>query len=160
MEINSALFLYTPLDYEYHSKFWQYHFFESAKASHAMSHSISPLHFCIALLLALTTLAFANPMVLSRATPPDNPGPKKRGVAYNREEYVQYFNIPDGQIGWAYNWDQLTKPTNTPFEYVAMLWDNSEGSVSRWNEAVTRSALAQPDDPTHLLGFNEPDNCE
>lgn len=129
----------------------------------------------VALSLALVPLSTATPLVTtlsapssnasssgtsSSSTPPDGPQAKRRGVAYNRPEYVHLFDVQESGVQWCYNWDSLTNPTNTPFEYVAMLWSNGDDVTSKWDESVRRSALAQPNDPTHLLGFNEPDNCQ
>jgi hypothetical protein len=85
---------------------------------------------------------------------------RRRGIPYNDATFVHYFNVPRAQIGWCYNWDSTTTDPHTPYlEYVPMLWGSDAQYTQRWWDAVTRAANVQPADPTHLLGFNEPDNC-
>jgi hypothetical protein len=91
-------------------------------------------------------------------TPPQLAGPHRRGIAYNNPNFVQLFNTPNNLASWCYNWAPTTGGTNTPFEYVPMLWGDRD--TGGWWSAVQRAAGAQIDSPTHLLGFNEPDNCQ
>ena len=41
-----------------------------------------------------------------------------------------------------------------------MLHSDKPDVTGRWNDNVLASAMFNVDWPTHLLGFNEPDNCE
>jgi hypothetical protein len=41
-----------------------------------------------------------------------------------------------------------------------MLHSDKPGTTGKWNEDVRIAANFNIDSPTHLLGFNEPDNCE
>jgi hypothetical protein len=91
-------------------------------------------------------------------TPPQSAGPRRRGVAFNNPNFVHLFNTPNNLASWCYNWAPTSGSTNTPFEYVPMLWGDRDNGG--WWNAVQRAATAQINSPTHLLGFNEPDNCQ
>lgn len=41
-----------------------------------------------------------------------------------------------------------------------MLHSSHPDHTGKWDADVSNAALANKDLPTHLLGFNEPDNCE
>jgi hypothetical protein len=113
------------------------------------------------LAVSLTLLANASPVSdLTKTTPPMYPDARRRGIAYNNPGFVHHFDVHDSGVGWCYNWYPRSEGTNTPFEYVPMLWSDAEDQTSIWWEAVQRAANAQINDPTHLLGFNEPDNCQ
>jgi hypothetical protein len=114
--------------------------------------------FKLLLALGLTLLTAANPV--TKSAPPMSPGPRRRGIAYNKPDYVHHFNVEGSNVGWCYNWFPLSDETNTPFEYVPMLWGDTSEQTNIWWSAVQRAANAQIDSPTHLLGFNEPDNCQ
>ncbi|KUJ24693.1 uncharacterized protein LY89DRAFT_548228, partial [Mollisia scopiformis] len=81
----------------------------------------------------------------------------KRGLAYKSAKYVQNFQAPGSQVSWAYNWASDMDPTYPSYlEFVPMLWGNSTGHTSSWVSNVNK-ALARGS--SHLLAFNEPDNC-
>jgi hypothetical protein len=115
------------------------------------------------LLFFLTVLGLTTAAPTSNTTsvtsPPDTVNAHRRGVSFNNPSFVHYFDIPNNQVGWCYNWSPLSEETNAWFEFVPMLWGANSDSVA-WMKAVTRAANAQIDMPTHLLGFNEPDNCQ
>jgi hypothetical protein len=115
------------------------------------------MHF-LAPTLALFYLTAALPS--SSSTPPMSPDPKRRGLPYNDPSYVHHFDVPDNKINWAYNWASLSDETHAQFEFVPMLWNGGTGHTSVWPYATQRAAECQIDSPTHLLGFNEPDNCQ
>ncbi len=61
----------------------------------------------------------------------------------------------------AYNWDSRSNGhTNTWHEFVPMLHSNRDDHTKKWAADVSAAAFINKDAPTHLLGFNEPDNCE
>jgi hypothetical protein len=41
-----------------------------------------------------------------------------------------------------------------------MLHSNKPDVTGKWDDDVRAAAKIYTDRPTHLLGFNEPDNCE
>lgn len=60
-----------------------------------------------------------------------------------------------------YNWDSRPNgDTHTWYEFVPMLHSNHADHTDRWANDVQAAAFANKDMPTHLLGFNEPDNCQ
>ena len=59
-----------------------------------------------------------------------------------------------------YNWDSRPGATNTWHEFVPMLHSDKPDCTNKWNNDVRAAAMFNTDWPTHLLGFNEPDNCE
>jgi hypothetical protein len=113
--------------------------------------------FLLLLVLGLTTAAPTSNTFVS--SPPDPVSAHRRGIPFNNPSFVHLFDIPNNQVGWCYNWSPLSEETNAWFEFVPMLWGANSDSVA-WMKAVTRAANAQIDMPTHLLGFNEPDNCQ
>jgi hypothetical protein len=94
--------------------------------------------FLLLLVLGLTTAAPTSNTSVS--SPPDPVSAHRRGIPFN-------------------NPSPLSEETNAWFEFVPMLWGANSDSGAWW-KAVTRAANAQIDMPTHLLGFNEPDNCQ
>ena len=117
--------------------------------------------FLLALCLAL--LACAGP--ISNNTEGSDPMHaelgRRRGIAYNNPDFVRYFDKPNVQIGWTYNWYRLPMGVDTTsWEYVPMLWGNHPDMTGAWAEAVKKAAGQITNSPTHLLSFNEPDNCE
>jgi hypothetical protein len=108
------------------------------------------------LLLGLTSAAPTTNFTIS--TPSDPAGSRRRGIPYNNPSFVQLFDVTDNQVGWCYNWAPVTDETHTPFEYVPMLWGDRDNGD--WWKAVLRASNNLKDMPTHLLGFNEPDNCQ
>lgn len=116
--------------------------------------------YVLHLLVTIGLIHFTNATpIQALSTPPERPGPSRRGIAYNNPAYVSYFNVEGTHTTWCYNWDSTSPATSGPFEFVAMLHSNHPDHTGKWAAAVERSARAQPDNPTHLLGFNEPDNC-
>jgi hypothetical protein len=111
------------------------------------------------LLSAFTLLTCAAPFP-GTATPPEAPSDHRRGVAYNNPDLVHLFPLQGGHVGWCYNWDSRTGPTETPYEFVPMLHSLRPEHVSRWRGDAERAIYANKDMPTHVLAFNEPDNCE
>lgn len=59
-----------------------------------------------------------------------------------------------------YNWDSRPGATNTWHEFVLMLHSTNTASTRKWNDDVRAAVNIYTDRPTHLLGFNEPDNCK
>ena len=59
-----------------------------------------------------------------------------------------------------YNWDSSPGTTHTWHEFVPMLHSDKPDVTGKWNLNVHAAAMFNTDSPTHLLGFNEPDNCE
>lgn len=49
---------------------------------------------------------------------------------------------------------------DTRFEYVPMLHSLRNDHVWRWKDDAMKAINGNREWPTHLLGFNEPDNCE
>lgn len=79
----------------------------------------------------------------------------KRGLAYNDIDMAESFGSSCSNCGWAYNWDSESYGLNSKFNYVPMLWDDSETHTSRFTknveEALDNGAKA-------IFSFNEPDN--
>ncbi|KAJ4983387.1 hypothetical protein SVAN01_11122 [Stagonosporopsis vannaccii] len=120
--------------------------------------------FHVILLVGLAVLNFgsASPVtkLITRAPPETAPG-NRRGVAYNDIRFVKYFDIYGSHVSWAYNWDSRPGGNlNTGYEFVPMLHSNHADHTSKWAASAQAAALSSGDGPTHLLGFNEPDNCE
>ncbi|KAL5114957.1 hypothetical protein ACEQ8H_007129 [Pleosporales sp. CAS-2024a] len=115
------------------------------------------LTMCLALLVSAGPVT--GDVKVAATTPPESAGSRRRGVAFNDAGMVSHFAVKDGQMGWCYNWDSYSADTHTSFEYIPMLWGNGGGSTSKWWDAVNHAAGVIKDNPTHLLGFNEPDNC-
>lgn len=112
--------------------------------------------------MGLAFLASASPVTnQSQSAPPMRPeAGRRRGIAYNDPSMVQYFNDPNALIGWGYNWYSQTANLKWPaLEYVPMLWSNSPSLIGNWQDAVRSAVDVYPNQPTHLMGFNEPDNC-
>lgn len=60
-----------------------------------------------------------------------------------------------------YNWDSRPNgATNAWYEFVPMLHSDRPDHTGKWAGDVRTAAMQNPNYPTHLLGFNEPDNCE
>lgn len=128
--------------------------------------------------LALLNFAIAKPLPkVTIRSPPETSGLHRRGVVYNNVKYVNYFDIGGSKVTWvstvillgaiysspekSYNWD--SRPggnTKAWFEYVPMLHSNHPDHTGKWAGDVQAAAFVNKDAPTHLLGFNEPDNCE
>jgi hypothetical protein len=112
--------------------------------------------------LCLVILAISTPLTEQTravAAPKEKAGTNRRGIAYNNLEFTRYFNVKDNQIGWTYNWYSTTAEHGTLFEYIPMLWGNSPTFTDKWWDAVNHAAGVIKENPTHLLSFNEPDNC-
>lgn len=62
-----------------------------------------------------------------------------------------------------YNWDSRSNADASAYaglEFVPMLHSNRPDHTGKWDSDVRNAALANRNLPTHVLGFNEPDNCE
>lgn len=128
--------------------------------------------------LAFSNTAVASPLSkLATHAPPEIGGSHRRGVAYNEAKFVKYFDVDGSQVTWvclealiccqlltpyqAYNWDSHPGgDLNAWFEYVPMLHSNRPDHTGKWSGDVQAAAFANKNAPTHLLGFNEPDNCQ
>jgi hypothetical protein len=117
-----------------------------------------PLSLLLVFLFSLLTSA--TPLA-PRATPPMTAeAHRRRGVPYNDASFPRLFVTTGAQVGWCYNWDFTTVDSHTPYlEYVPMLWGNDPQHNRGWWDAVVHAANVKTDEATHLLGFNEPDNC-
>ncbi|KAJ4383782.1 hypothetical protein N0V86_000625 [Didymella sp. IMI 355093] len=123
---------------------------------------MSPFQTLLLVSLALLNFAVGSrlPKIFARA-PPETPGRNRRGVAYNDAGYLKYFSVPGSHVTWTYNWDSGSSGGNTAgFEYVPMLHSNHPDHTGKWVSDVQNAAFGNKNLPTHLLGFNEPDNCE
>ncbi|KAF2818788.1 hypothetical protein CC86DRAFT_460919 [Ophiobolus disseminans] len=110
--------------------------------------------------LGIVSLAAAGQGVDPRWLPEDPIFPKaRRGVAFNKPDYIKLFAAEGGHVKWSYNWDSAPIDTNTYFEYVPMLRSNDPSHTGPWLDRVKRSADFIKENPTHLLGFNDPDIC-
>jgi hypothetical protein len=111
--------------------------------------------------ISFVLLASASPLAnLTKRSPPEQADPgHRRGIAYNDPNLVKYFDVKDAQLGWCYNWYSQPGNNNWAHEYVPMLWSNSQSLTGNWNDAVSQAVNIYPDKPTHLMAFNEPDNC-
>jgi hypothetical protein len=114
--------------------------------------------FKLVLAMGFGLLTTASPM--TKTAPLMSPDSRRRGIAYNKPDYVHHFDVQGSNVGWCYNWYPLSGETNTPFEYVPMLWSDSSEQTNIWWAAIQRAANAQIDSPTHLLSFSDPDNCQ
>tara|TARA_R110002003_G_scaffold93_2_gene7145 strand:- start:6357 stop:6716 length:360 start_codon:yes stop_codon:yes gene_type:complete len=105
---------------------------------------------------ALTT---ASPLIAQRSVPPERPDPdnNRRGIAFNNPLYAKYFMTSGSHAKWAYNWDSSSPDTG--FEFVPMLWSDRDDHTNGWFGDVRKACGVIEANPTHLLGFNEPDMC-
>ncbi|KAH8707066.1 glycosyl hydrolase catalytic core-domain-containing protein [Phaeosphaeriaceae sp. PMI808] len=110
----------------------------------------------------ITLIAMAKADTGARIPPaevPDHPN-VRRGLAYNRPDFVRYFDVQGNYLRWIYNWDSKSQFTNTGFEYVPMLHSNRPDHTGPWKRNVEAAVSVVRESPTHLLGFNEPDMCQ
>lgn len=115
------------------------------------------LNFLLTLCLAF--FVTASPLPGATNAPAEAAGENRRGIAYNNPKVVKQFYTTSSRVTWCYNWDSRTGATYAPFEFVPMLHSNREDHTSRWWDGVKRAANEILEMPTHLLAFNEPDNC-
>ncbi|KAI8937966.1 hypothetical protein NX059_005647 [Plenodomus lindquistii] len=86
------------------------------------------------------------------------PGGNRRGIAYNNVNYVSLFKHEHRRTTWCYNWD--SRPyQETNVEFVPMLHSIRDDHIGTWYDNAMKAINGNRDAPTHLLGFNEPDNC-
>jgi hypothetical protein len=119
--------------------------------------------FKLLLALCLALLTSASPVGNNSVDSPpmDAELGRRRGIAYNNPDFVKYFYVKNAQVGWVYNWYRMGTGLNAPsWEYVPMLWGTQPDMTAGWNDGWKHAADEQPNSPTHLLSFNEPDNCE
>ncbi|KAF3031850.1 hypothetical protein E8E12_003067 [Didymella heteroderae] len=125
---------------------------------------MSPFQVLPFVSLALFTFVGANSLPkVTLSGPPETPGPNRRGVAYNDADYLKYFSVPGSHVTWTYNWDSRSNvdaSAYTGFEFVPMLHSNRPDHTGKWVVDVWNAAFGNKDLPTHLLGFNERDNCD
>lgn len=118
------------------------------------------------LALCLALLASASPVTNASNNAVDSPPMssdigRHRGIAYNNPDFVKYFYVKNAQVGWYYNWYRIATGVNAQaWEYVPMLWGIDPDMTAGWNSGWKHAADENPDMPTHLLSFNEPDNCQ
>jgi hypothetical protein len=62
------------------------------------------------------------------------------------------FRFPELDAGWFYNWN-LTGNPDPNYEYVPMAWGAGGASPANINTMIGKKST------THVLGFNESDNC-
>jgi hypothetical protein len=140
--------------------------------------SFRPVVFFLSLvLLNFASSSSGKPLPNPSHPPSETVGLHRRGVAFNEAKYVKYFDIGGSQITWvshlltihcrvlttlqAYNWDSRPNGnTGTWHEFVPMLHSVRADHTGKWAADVIAAANGNKDMPTHLLGFNEPDNCE
>jgi hypothetical protein len=101
-------------------------------------------------LVALTTLSAAKPVAIARS----NSG--KRGVAFNEGAFTKLFGAGGDQFSWCYNWVSSAGNTASNLEYVPMLHAPTADFTGSWKADLAKAIEAGA---THLLGFNEPDQC-
>ncbi|KAH3987826.1 hypothetical protein HBH98_238890 [Parastagonospora nodorum] len=117
------------------------------------------LTLCLALLAAARTIT--GETRTAAAAPKEDPPSRRRGVAYNNPPFANYFDVMNsgGQVSWSYNWASRPTEQHTSFEFIPMLWSNQDSSTSKWWDSIKDAGGIFKDNPTHLLAFNEPDNC-
>jgi hypothetical protein len=119
---------------------------------------ITLLSFIMAkLLLALGLMGLASMVDSAPTSAPVARGVRtKRGLPYNDGALTKLFHVGGSKISWMYNWDSTTSGTQSGWNYVPMLHSDDPGHTSRWNanlnQAIKKGA-------THVLSFNEPDQC-
>jgi hypothetical protein len=101
-------------------------------------------------LMGLASMVDAAPMPVARAVG------TKRGVPYNDGELTKLFNVDGSKISWLYNWASTTSGEQSGLNYVPMLHSNDPGHTSTWNADVEQAINSGS---THVLSFNEPDQC-
>jgi hypothetical protein len=99
-------------------------------------------------LLGLTTFISAAPVSLTRR------GTGKRGLVYAKgsDGLTNYFSN-GSQVSWMYDWEATVNHGSSGLEYVPMLHSNDPVFTSVFEQNVKAA------NPTHVLGFNEPDQC-
>lgn len=99
------------------------------------------------------------PMIITARSPLESAGSNRRGIPFNDVSLPQHFNVYGSHVTWMYNWDSRTTATDLWYEFVPMLHSLRADHTGKWKEDAEHAAR-RGDGPTHLLGFNEPDNCE
>ncbi|KAF2651597.1 glycoside hydrolase family 128 protein [Lophiostoma macrostomum CBS 122681] len=99
-------------------------------------------------LLGLTTLTSAAPVSLNRR------GSGKRGLAYNNGALTDYFG--GSKVTWTYNWVSASNGASSGLEFVPMLHSTDAAFTGVWAADVKTAVKAGS---THVLSFNEPDQC-
>lgn len=119
-------------------------------------------------LLILTIFTTATPLLFSTFTnitlrtvslPPENAGSSRRGIAYNEVRFIDLFDSSTGHTTWCYNWDSEPYAVSK-YEFVPMLHSMRDDHTGKWRANAMEAINGDRDMPTHLLGFNEPDNCQ
>ena len=112
-----------------------------------------------ATLLGLGATVAAAPLSSIPVVSREVAGAKKRGIAFNTPRYLNFFNTPNRKTTWSYNWDStVERGAEYLFEYVPMLHSNRPDHTGRWFANVDYYARLGPG-ATHVLSFNEPDQC-
>jgi len=120
--------------------------------------------------------AAANPNFLQEMTPGSQ---ARRGIAYNDPRYTGLFFEGQSRINWIYNWQSTDAQIESRYEasapwipmvwrllilystqYIPMLRTIGDESTGSWLDRIQRSANVILKNPTHVLGFNEPDICQ
>ncbi|KAJ4325820.1 hypothetical protein N0V94_000381 [Neodidymelliopsis sp. IMI 364377] len=109
-------------------------------------------------------LSLAALTVVTEAAPTKRASAGKRGLAFPKQNngvagstYTQMFKNYD-QITWMYDWEAVIDGTPiSGLEYVPLLHSNQDWCTSGW---ATNVAAAQKNyKVSHVLSFNEPDQC-
>ncbi|KAF2027029.1 hypothetical protein EK21DRAFT_30664, partial [Setomelanomma holmii] len=89
----------------------------------------------------------------------EKPDPRnnRRGIAYNNPAYAKMFHVDGSHAKWGYNW--AGDSDDMGYEFIPMLWSDSDDHTNGWFSNVRKAAGTIKENPTHLLGFNEPDTC-
>lgn len=109
-------------------------------------------------------LGLAALSAMTEAAPTKRASAGKRGLAFPKQNngvagstYTQLFKNYD-QITWMYDWEAVIDGTPVSgLEYVPLLHSNQDWCTAGW---TTNVANAQKNyKVSHVLSFNEPDQC-
>lgn len=80
----------------------------------------------------------------------------KRGLAYNDADLAATFGASCTSCSWGYNWDSDSYGLDSKYNFIPMLWDNTDEHTKNWksnvDSAISNSVKA-------IMSFNEPDNA-
>jgi hypothetical protein len=102
----------------------------------------------------LTLLLLGSTLVSGSQTPSYKRDTGKRGLAYNNVACTSFFS--GTKISWAYNWVGSSPSAPSIFEYVPMLHSNESVFTNGW---IANVDAAVANGSTHVMSFNEPDQC-
>lgn len=122
------------------------------------------LSLIMVLLAAFISLANAIPMSYNNTifprVDPEIPAHERRGIAFNNPDFVHHFAVQYSHTTWCYNWDSWSPHTNAWFPFIPMLHSLIAEHTGPWRGRAEQASKDGGNGSTHVLAFNEPDNCQ